>query len=222
MKKLIFDLGCHNLDSTYNFLKEGYIIVAVDADINKLRQVYNLFNEYVYSGQLILINKAIYSEENIIIDFYIQPNETVWNSLYKNISEREHESYNIKVKTTTLYNLIELYGNPEYCKIDIEGADILALESLRDELPKYISCETECLGVGDIPEPLKVLNKLYELGYTKFYLEDQSHRNRNKLKFNQINEWMSYEQVKELLITTRNSHSFELFYDFWYDIYATL
>ena len=217
MKKLIFDLGCHDLDSTCNFLKKGYIIVAVDADISKLRLIYNTFNEYIYSGQIILVNKAIYYKEDNIVDFYIQPSQPVWNSLYKNISERENKSYSIKVKTTTLNNLIECYGVPEYCKIDIEGADILALESLNSKLPKFISCESECLGVNDNPEPLKVLNKLHELGYNKFYLEKQP----SNITYTDIHEWESYEDLKNKLLQTRQNHKFKNFYDFWYDIFAT-
>ena len=40
------------------------------------------------------------------------------------------------------------YGTPFYCKIDIEGNDIIALQTVEkvSEKPLYISVETECIG----------------------------------------------------------------------------
>lgn len=215
--KLIFDIGCHTLDSTYKFLEEGNTVIAVDADINKLFQISSKYYDYIKFKKLILINKAVTDKNDEIINFYIQPNWNVWNSIYKNIAERHDISIKTTVITTTLNNLIDNFGIPEYCKIDIEGADILALESLNDKLPKFISCESECLGINDNPEPLKVLNKLHELGYNKFYLEKQP----SNIVYTDIREWESYEDFKNKLLQTRQNHKFKYFYDFWYDIFAT-
>lgn len=78
----------------------------------------------------------------------------------------------------TLRSLIHKYGVPYYCKIDIEGNDIIALESLKDnvDLPHYISVETECLGDNSQPNDVmfSTLDMLYELGYRKFKLVDQT------------------------------------------------
>lgn len=219
MNKLIFDLGCHTLDSTERFLDKGYTIIAIDADIDKLKLIDLKYNKYIQENKLILVNKAIYSEDNCIVNFYIQPNNTVWNSLFKNISERSNVSKCIKVDTITLRSLIQMFGIPEYCKIDIEGADIIALNSLSEDiLPKFISCETECLGLGDILDPLKVVRKLHQLGYSKFYLEKQP----SNLTYTDIVNWINYEELEKLLLKTRENHKFRVFYDFWYDVYATI
>lgn len=218
MNKLIFDLGCAYLESTHKYLERGYNIVAVDAAEFILKYTNSIYKEFISQGQLVVLNKAIYHTNNQCVKFYLQPKEPVWNSLYQNIAERENDSTVVEVNTITLGTLIDKYGIPEYCKIDIEGADILALNSLKDKLPRFISCESECLGKGDTPEPLAVLNKLHELGYTKFHLEKQP----SELSYDDIEHWLSYEEVKAELIRVRSKHFFYKFYDFWYDIFAKL
>lgn len=69
------------------------------------------------------------------------------------------------------------YGTPFYCKIDIEGNDIIALQTMEkvSEKPLYISVETECIGEDEdiAGHELDTLNALYQLGYRKFKLVDQ-------------------------------------------------
>lgn len=67
---------------------------------------------------------------------------------------------------------------PFYCKIDIEGNDIIALQTIEnsDEKPPYISVETECLGENEtiaMGKELETLERLYQLGYRRFKLVDQ-------------------------------------------------
>ena len=58
------------------------------------------------------------------------------------------------------------YGTPFYLKIDIEGNDYLCIDALDGcDLPRYVS--TEIWGDNDL-DRLKVLDRLYGLGYTKF------------------------------------------------------
>lgn len=221
--KLIFDLGCYTLDSTNKYLNDNYKVIAVDADKENIDLVNERYKNFVENQQLITINKAITLESGDLVDFYIQPNMKVWSSLNKNIAERTQSSIKTTIETTTLKDLINEFGTPWYCKIDIEGADILALISLEDsekeKLPKIISCETECLGVGETTEGLDVVNQLYKLGYTKFLLKKQPIRTVFSIENN--NEWYSFEEIVEQLVDLRRKHYFNEFFDFWYDVYAT-
>lgn len=223
MEKLIFDLGCYALDSTEKYLYDDYKVIAVDANVNNIKFCRARYFNFVDKGNLILLNKAISDKDDFLIDFYIAPKLLVWSSLNKEIAERHDKSIHTMVHTITLKTLIEKYGTPYYCKIDIEGADILALESLvgcdKDILPKFISCETECLGVGETTDGLEVINKLHEIGYTKFFIVKQPMS--IDIPFKNEPTWYNFEEIREILIKTRNEHHFKMFYDFWYDVYAT-
>lgn len=137
-----------------------------------------MFQKEVESGQLILEHSVVSSHDNKISSFYISPN-SLWSSEHKDVAERKGlTSKQIFVPSCTLRSLIHKYGVPYYCKIDIEGNDIIALESLKDnvDLPHYISVETECLGDNSQPNDVmfSTLDMLYELGYRKFKLVDQT------------------------------------------------
>ena len=137
-----------------------------------------MFQKEVESGQLILEHSVVSSHDNKISSFYISPN-SLWSSEHKDVAERKGlTSKQIFVPSCTLQSLIHKYGVPYYCKIDIEGNDIIALESLKDnvDLPHYISVETECLGDNSQPNDVmfSTLDMLYELGYRKFKLVDQT------------------------------------------------
>lgn len=225
--KLIFDIGAYQLDSTKQYLNNGYKIIALDANPEMIEIINNNFKTFIENGKLIVIDKALHDTDNNEIKFYIQNNEKVWCSIYKGIAERLDECSKIITKQTiTLKTLIETYGTPIYCKIDVEGADILAIQSLRGHkelLPKYISCETECLGHEnrfDITGT-EILDELYNIGYTKFFLIKQECFFNYDFDLNKEHDYMSYEECKKLLIDLREKHEFSRFYDFWYDLYAT-
>jgi hypothetical protein len=81
------------------------------------------------------------------------------------------------VPTTTLRNLIERFETPYYLKIDIEGMDEVALESLASTgaRPTFLSVEAETAddaGTTD-DEALRRLELLASLGYSHFKLVDQ-------------------------------------------------
>lgn len=175
--KLIFDIGMHKGEDTTYYLHRGYHVIGVDADPTLIGQTKERLAPFIKSGQLRLLNFAISNKEEII-NFHISKH-SIWNSLNKRISDREESLIKtIKVSSIKLSELIKEYGVPFYCKIDIEGYDAIALESLKEceNLPLYISVESECLGdkekISD-KEALETLNKLKELGYKKFKLVDQ-------------------------------------------------
>ncbi len=173
---LIFDIGMHKGEDTAFYLKKGYDVVAVDADPNLINAAKEKFNTEHSNERLRLENIAI-SENEGEVDFYLSE-KSIWNSLNNKVADRLDCSKEvIKVKTNTLKSLFLKYGIPHYCKIDIEGYDIVALRSLGNEgLPKYISVESECIGETEAPseeEILATLNQMHELGYNSFKLVDQ-------------------------------------------------
>lgn len=228
-ENLIFDLGFYNGDTSLPYLKEGYKVIGVDCN-PKLGKIPNsginteIFN-FMLNGQLTFVTKCISDKDDEIIDFYVQPNLMVWSSVNIAIAERCHKSICCQVETITLASLIKEYGTPIYCKIDIEGNDILALKSLFDveEKPKYISCETECIGTEHYSsiDGLENINTLHELGYQKFFLVKQKCLDNFQFDINNQYEWKTYEEIVEELNTVRSAHNFSIPYSFWWDVYAT-
>jgi FkbM family methyltransferase len=177
-KNLIYDVGFHLGQDTKFYLDKGYQIVGVEASPDLYMNARDYFAGAIARGELIMVNYAIADKEGDELDFYLSE-RTEWNSLNINIASRLNHKFDvIKVKTTNLPVLFDKFGVPYYCKIDIEGYDEVAIKGLVSfrEIPKFISCETECLGefeVADENEVLATLNALKDVGYKKFKLVDQ-------------------------------------------------
>jgi len=178
-KHLIFDVGMHKGEDTLYYLTKGFKVVAIDADPNLIESAKSYFSNYLATNRLVLLNFAISDKDDEELDFHVSK-KTDWSSLKKSISDRENlYKETIKVKSKRLSSLMMEFGVPYYCKIDIEGYDEVCLKALSDlnELPKFISVETECLGESDVitdEQALATLNRLCKLGYRKFKLVDQA------------------------------------------------
>ena len=176
---LIIDVGTHKGEDTEFFLKKGYKVVAIDADPNSIKYVSNKFSAELSANKLTALHYAIADKDDIFLDFNIS-GLSLWNSLKKSIADRNNLAKDsIKVECKTLRSILNTYGVPYYCKIDIEGYDELCLDSLKGSalLPTFISVESECIGENEIiseEQALATLFKLKELNYSKFKLVDQT------------------------------------------------
>lgn len=176
---LIFDIGFHKGEDTRYYLDRGFHVVAVDAAEDIIKTGQATFRQEIAEGRLILRQAVVSAVDNELISFYISPNSQ-WNSAHKEIAERKgRHARHVQLPAVTLRTLMEEYGVPYYCKIDIEGNDIVALKSLkgRKNIPRYVSVETECIGddANNFSDfTFSTLEALRELGYTKFKLVDQA------------------------------------------------
>ncbi len=165
-RKLIIDVGMHNGDDTNYYLHCGFNVLAIEADPTLVQQAKDRFIEYIKDGRLKILNIGIADREGEK-EFYICDSNTVWNTF--NIEElinRNVEYHTVKISCKKIDWVLKQYGTPFYLKIDIEGNDYLCIDALESyDLPRYVS--TEILGDNNL-ERLKVLARLYELGYTKF------------------------------------------------------
>lgn len=184
-KKLIYDVGMHNGDDTAYYLSLGYKVLAIDASPQLVEEANVRFERYVSTHQLEVLNVGIAREQGTM-DFYLNKLSSVWNSFDKSIGTREGADVEvIKVRTEPMANIVREKGLPYYMKIDIEGHDILCLESLMDctERPRFISVEVNG------PE---LLLKLKELGYTKFKIIHQA--SLLPLELPEIREYSVYKK----------------------------
>ena len=176
---LIYDIGAHQGDDTGWYLQQGYSVVAVEANPVLAKKLQNKFNLAVIEGKLTVVNVAVGEKDNETVPFFISRED--WrSSTIKDLAERDGlivETTNMP--TVRLSSLFEQYGTPHYCKIDIEGNDAQAINSLGSKTgrPAYISCELSCASISDLHANnsllYKTLEALQAAGYTSFQLIDQ-------------------------------------------------
>ena len=126
---LIVDVGLHKGQDTAYYLSRGARVVAIDADPRMIEQARTTFAGAVADNRLHLIHAAV-GVTNGTIPFHLSENGE-WSSLSTNIATRKHLGMTtIDVKAIRLPDVFAEHGTPDYCKIDVEGADLLCLESM--------------------------------------------------------------------------------------------
>ncbi len=175
---LIFDIGMHRGEDTAFYLAGGHRVVAVDADARLIEDAKTRFAPELRAGRLKVVHAAVTDRSGGRVRFHLSRN-TIWSSLDSDISSRAGLAYEtIEVEAMSLADLVREDGTPDYCKIDIEGADLTALRSLAglESVPTFISVETECLPherTADDDDALATLEALCALRYRRFKLVDQ-------------------------------------------------
>ena len=221
---LIFDVGYHKGESTKKYLQEGYTVIGIECNPKLISYNYKKYSYFIERGKLQLINKAVHDKDDEITDFYICNYNDQWSSCNPEIPYRSNDNVSrIQVYTVTLKTLIKKYGCPYYCKIDIEGNDIIAIKSLINlqEIPKYISAESECTNYNnkDIIDPYSVLDTLHEVGYSKFNIIQQYNGGWDGCNIPIPLEnllFYTYEEIRNKLSELRNNYDFDNKLHFWY------
>jgi FkbM family methyltransferase len=189
-ENLIFDIGLHKGEDTIHYLKEGYKVVAVEANPDLADYCKQKFGDAIKSNRLIILNVGI-ARENGVLPFYINQHTSEWSSFDKAIGGRNNTSFEtINVPCVTAKSLFEEYGIPYYMKVDIEGNDFLCLEDIPDtgERPRYVSCEAVYAEWLDI---------LKGKGYQKFKLINQADGfNTMNLNVQKRRYYSAYVQIR--------------------------
>jgi FkbM family methyltransferase len=179
--KVIFDLGAHKGEDSDFYLSKGFRVIAIDASDSLCETVRKRFSDHRNKNNFSILNYAITEKNDEIITFYENTGNSVWGTIFDSWVSRNNKlgttSIEKSVHTIRLDTLIERELNKgesiEYVKIDIEGADMMALKSLSNvkEKPRFVSLESEKIVWAKLLEEFDVLN---QLGYTKFKIIDQS------------------------------------------------
>lgn len=141
---LCFDIGAWEGEYTKMFLKIGTRVIAVEPQkhcIKVLRIIYG------NNKNVEVIGKAVGEQEG---RGFIAISDNPYQSQKATMSKRfRYETRNSKVCTwsnfqpvliTTLDSLIEKYGIPSFCKIDVEGYEYSVIKGLNYPIP-FISFE---------------------------------------------------------------------------------
>ena len=175
---LIYDVGMHNGNDTAFYLRQGFRVVAIEADPEFAAAALERFKGEVRSGRLTVLNLGI-AETVGASTFWICDDKREWNSFNPKVAGRNNSKHHpVEIKTARFGDILDEYGIPIYLKIDIEGCDSLCVRELRGRpIPRFISLESECPGDGeDLTEDecTSTLQLLCGAGYRQFKLISQT------------------------------------------------
>jgi FkbM family methyltransferase len=157
---IAYDIGMHNGDDTAYYLAKGYDVVAVEANPALCKAARLRFAEPIAHGRLKIVNVAI-SDAPGEIEFYLHNRESEWGTI---VRPAALDDWTVaRVPAVPLIDVINRDQPIGFIKIDIEGADLFALESLdRAGLrPLHLSCEAH---------NIRILCKLILMNYARFRL----------------------------------------------------
>jgi len=133
-RDLCFDLGSHLGNRAHVLTNLGCEVVAVEPHpflANYLRKKFA-------NNKHVIIEEVGLSDSEGEAKLYCSPNHLTVSSLNSKWVESLHKlrphsirfSEHYMIKTITINQLIQKYGLPKYCKIDIEGLDVAVLRTL--------------------------------------------------------------------------------------------
>lgn len=170
-KRLVYDVGSHRGDDSHVYLRMGYRVVAVEANPALVAEMKVRFAKEISDGDLVVLNYAVAEKDNEVVCFFVDA-DTSKSSVRKMAGANQ-----IRVEGQRLGSIMSKHGEPYYCKIDIEDADLTALKNLDRYRPHYLSVEVSGKSLREVegqPDALyATLNYLHAIGYKKFKLVDQ-------------------------------------------------
>ncbi|MFL6760320.1 FkbM family methyltransferase [Sphingomonas sp.] len=178
LTELIYDIGMHDGEDSEFYLRKGFRVVAVEADPEICRTTAERLRTFLDSGQLTIVKRAIAPARGPLT-FY-RSETSGWGSV---VSKWAYDnaalgvaSEPITVDGITLADLVGEYGNAFYMKVDIEGMDRRALESLAatSVRPKYVSMETSFARDPSFDAVRADFEVLTSLGYDRFKIINQT------------------------------------------------
>jgi len=176
---LIFDIGADTGDDTAYYLHKEYRVVAVEPNPASASRLRERFADEISAGRLTLLEVAISTSESAA-EFWICDDLPAWSSLDRQMASKNRSRHHrVFVATCSFRSLLESFGIPLYCKIDIEGSDKTCLDDMDPGTkPAFVSVEMVYKDSRLALEPsCALLDRLSSLGYRRFKVISQvTHR----------------------------------------------
>jgi len=133
---LCFDVGANIGNHTEVLVKLGARVIAVEPQSNCIKYLKKRFKN---NSQVTIIEKGLADKEGELKLYICEEAPTIstfserWkaNPLWKGYRWNKEKI----ISVTTLDNLIEIFGLPDYCEIDVEGYENKVLKGLTKHIP---------------------------------------------------------------------------------------
>ena len=208
---LCFDVGANVGEKTGIFLELGARVIAVEPQEKCLAVLRRRFSD---ENKVTIVEKAVGEKEGKA-DMMVSEKDIIsslskeWIEKVKDSGRFASEDWNrtIQVPVTTIDKLIEDFGRPVFCKIDVEGYEFQVLNGMTRPV-KYISFE---FTPERREEAVKCIKRLSSLGKVKF---NYSGEENGYLEFRR---WISDEKIIDFLeaVPLKEGPEFN-----WGDVYA--
>lgn len=192
---LCFDIGANYGKYTRIFSRLGAKVISIEPQRACVKKLYIDFRG---NKNIIIVGKAIGETEKITEITICEQSSSLSTLSNKWRTQGPYASLFNKTKTQKvemiiLNKLIEIYGVPKFCKIDVEGYEPLVLSTLKVKIP-FLSLEFHSKFLDDL---VKCLNLLSSIGKIKlnYILSDGLN-----FKFPQ---WMSQNQLSTALKSSK-------------------
>ena len=225
MNDLVYDVGMNNGDDTAYYLSLGFRVIAIEANPELVAKAKFRFLHEIASGRLIIISVGVADREGLL-PFWINDTHSRWSSFHRDCASWGNSpTHEIKVPALRFETILEKYGVPHFCKIDIQGNDFLCLRGFRHAVGysqfKCISQYTFLpIQLPPVPEQTKVERASALLQSRRFrhrvfrecggrkWLQDHLERTRNQNGWifppqssgpfgdRTLGRWLNYDEMK--------------------------
>lgn len=164
---LIYDVGVNDgTDSAY-YLWRGYRVLGIEASPVLAEKLREKFAPEIREGRYTLLDVGV-SDADGTAEFWMS-DVTEWSSFNKSVASRDGTPHRaVQIATRRFSSIVEEFGVPFYCKVDIEGNDRCCVRGLaKDTAPPYLSIEMSHKDGG------VDLDLLDSLGYRHFKIISQ-------------------------------------------------
>jgi FkbM family methyltransferase len=164
---LVFDIGMFDGSDTAYYLERGHNVVAVEANPGLCSVAQARFAKKIEAGRLKIVNAAITGGARKV-SLTVTADGATSSIYFDHLNlETQLPVSTCDVDTVTLPELIALHGQPDFIKVDIEGADRECVMSLRPDIcPQYLSFEAHT-------DQIELVRFVAGLGYAGFKLISQ-------------------------------------------------
>jgi FkbM family methyltransferase len=169
---LVFDIGAHEGKHTAWMLDLGATVVAVEPQ----RALADRLLEAPPNQRLTVLNAAV-SDHVGFAELYVSPDHSYVSTLDVGYltQVQTHVAYSyvppVEVPTVTLDSMIDTYGEPTFCKIDVEGHERAVFSGLSTPL-KALSFEVHDFDLAKADDCLARLAQLGDYRYQFSSRED--------------------------------------------------
>lgn len=201
---MLFDIGANRGDVVFAGTKKGFNkIIALEPAPRIYKE---LVSNFLYDPRVIPLKLAVSDSIDQTIEFY-EADEDGLSTINKDWLTSETMPYNgkpyrtIRANTITIDKLVEIYGEPDLIKIDVEGAEWSVFKGMT----KYHGMLSFEWTNETIKEHQDQLDYLKNIGYKEVGPQFIEHHLTEPKQWFAINDFSMLEWVKENSLSWVNS-----------------
>jgi len=212
---LIFDVGANIGNKTHFYIQHNHKVICFEPLPDLAEGIRTRFKNI---DKVIVENIGLSNSEDIktIYKCSAAPTLSSCSEEYIKVNRFVDHGYiwdtQIQIQTKTLDQMIQKYGIPYYCKIDVEGYEYDVLQGLTQKIP-VISFECN---IDQFENTKKCLDYLSKLGYDKF---NYTFAERGYFLFN---GWLSTTELINKIEDLIKTVDFSSIWGLWGDIYSKI